>query len=134
MPLGGIAVKRALDGGIVALGAATCEDNVARVGADEFGHLFTGFGDHVGRRVGHFVRARGVAPMLGEARQHRLDNLGRDPRRGIVIEINQSFVAHQLGQALGRSNVEFEQHYIAFLNDVFLALHSVHALVAGSSN
>ena len=42
------------------------------------------------------VAAGGVAELLGEVRQHRLDHARVAPRRGVVVQVDRQFHAHKV--------------------------------------
>ena len=79
---------RTLDREVVRLGRAAGEGDLRRRRADQRGDLRP-------RRVHGVLRfpaprvlaAGGVAELLGEVRQHRLEDAGIDGRRGVVVEI-----------------------------------------------
>ena len=100
MPLGRIGEGRSLQCGVIAFRAATGEYDVVRVGPNQPGHAFAGLLDQPCRLCGERIGAGWVAPVLGETGQHCLDDLGGNPRRGVVIQINQSLFAHRLAKRL----------------------------------
>ena len=78
----------ALDGMVVALGAAAGEDHLVGLAAEQRRHLGAGGLDGaLGRRaVG--MAAGWIAKVLVEIGRHRLGHLGGDGRGGVVVEID----------------------------------------------
>ena len=74
--------------GVVRLGTAAGEDDLGRRAAEEPGEPGAGAGDGLSRRRPRPVRARGVAVVLREVRQHRLEHLGGDGRAGVVVQVD----------------------------------------------
>ena len=91
-----IAVHRgdALEGEVVALGGAAGEDDLLGDGADEAGDLLAGLLDGLlGLPAEGVIPAGGVAVVLGEARQHRLQHARIDARRGVVVHVDRGWSA-----------------------------------------
>ena len=88
----------ALDREIVRFGRARGEDDLARIGLDQRGDFAAGALDRLGGdpaiRVAGAVR---VAEMLGEVRQHRLEDARVYRRRRLVVEIDRRRVDRRLG-------------------------------------
>ena len=81
---------------IVAFRRAAGEDNFARLRTD-------GRGDRFPRRIDRLAcfptvamaRAAGVAVLLAEIRQHRLQHARIDPRGGVVVHVNRQVASHR---------------------------------------
>ena len=86
-------VQRAQDGGVVALGAAGREDDLARIGAEERRHFRAALLDHLRQAAAELVDAGRVAVVFGEIRQHGGDGLRRGARGGVVVQIDDAFFA-----------------------------------------
>ena len=84
----------AVQGGVVALGAAAREDDLLRFGVDQGGGLGPGVIQAPGNLLPEAVGAGRVAPLLPQEGQHRLDHLGRNLGRGIAIEIAERPLVH----------------------------------------
>ena len=82
------AIERAEDRGVVGLGAAAGEDDLARPAPDHVGDVVAGLVDRLAHLPGEAVRPRRVGELLGEERQHRLDSVGAHGRRRRVVEID----------------------------------------------
>ena len=79
----------ALDRQVVRLGGAAGEDDVLRLGADQAGDLLAaGVDGLLGLPAEAVGAARGVAEVLGEVRQHRLEHPRIDRRRGVVVHVD----------------------------------------------
>ena len=79
----------ALDGQIVGLGRAAREDDFLGVGANQIADLFTGVLDRFFRFPSkRMITAGGVAKVIGEVRQHRLDHARIDRRRGVIVHVD----------------------------------------------
>ena len=78
----------ALEGQVVALGAAAREDDLLGIAADEGGKMLAGVFDRFVSRAAEGVTARWIAILLGEEREHRLLHGRRDGSRRVVVEIN----------------------------------------------
>ena len=94
MTFAGLGLQGAVEGGVVALSAATGENNFARFGIDQRRHLRAGVIDRFSYLVTEGIGAGRIAPLLGEKRQHRLHHLRCDPRGGVVVKIVNRTVAH----------------------------------------
>jgi hypothetical protein len=76
----------ALDGQVDRLGRARGDDDLLGVAADQRGDLAAGGLDGgLGGPAEHVVAAGGVAEVLGEVRQHRLEHARIDRRRRVVV-------------------------------------------------
>ena len=95
MAFAGLGLQSAVDCGVVALSAATGENNFARFGIDERCHLRAGLVHGLAHLVPEGIGAGRITPLLGEKRQHCLHHLRRDPRGGVVVEIINCTVAHR---------------------------------------
>ena len=74
---------------IVALRAAGGEqDLVGEGGSDERRDLFAGRPHPLAAWRAEGVQRRRIAEMLGQIRQHRRDDLGIDPSRRVVVQID----------------------------------------------
>src|SRR2546426_3376076 len=74
--------------GVVRLGAAACEDNLARSGVEEPGHSLASVFHRRPRLLAVPVDGRGVAPVRDEIGLHRFQDFGGERRGGVIIEIN----------------------------------------------
>ena len=92
--LAGLRDQGALDRRVVALGAATGEDDLARLGVDQGRNPRPGFVQVRAELASEGVGARRVAPILAQERKHGLDHLGGDLRRGVVVEVINRRAAH----------------------------------------
>ncbi len=85
-----VALGDAADGEVVAFGGAAGEDDFLWVGADGGGdrvaRLVDGGASFVAESVAH---AAGVAVLLAEVGEHRLDDARVDPRRGVVVHVDE---------------------------------------------
>ena len=85
----GIHLGHALDGEVVRFGGAAGEDDFARRGADQIGNLLARF---IHRLLGHpaelVIAAGGIAEVLREIGQHRLEDAGVHLRGRVIVEIN----------------------------------------------
>ena len=73
---------------VVALGRAAGEQDLFRLGADEFGYLFRGAPDGLLRRRAERVEARRIAEDGSEIRLHRFDDFRGAGGGRVVIEID----------------------------------------------
>ena len=78
----------AADGEVVGLRPAGGEDDLVRARADEFGHLAPRAVNGRPRLLPVEVDARRVAELLGQVRQHRLDDPAVNRGRRTVVEID----------------------------------------------
>ena len=86
-----VAVRHAFEGQVVGLGGAAGPDDVARLGADQCGHLAARLLDGLFGFPAPGVAARGgIAKVLAQPGQHGLDHPRIDGRGGAVIQINRS--------------------------------------------
>ena len=84
------ALGDAADGEVVAFGGAAGEDDLRGRGADRRSDRRPRPLDGLARRVAERVAdAAGVAVLLREVRQHRLDDARVDARRGVVVEVDE---------------------------------------------
>lgn len=83
----GLGDDGAMDGRVVAFGAAACENDFTWIGVDKFGELEAGFIQMARNAVAKAVSAGRIPPLLPQKRQHRLDHLRRNPGRSVVIQI-----------------------------------------------
>ena len=85
----GIHLRHALDGEVVGFGGAAGENDFLRGGADQIRNLLARF---VHRLLGHpaelVIAAGGVAEILGEIGQHRVEDPRVHRRRRVIVEIN----------------------------------------------
>ena len=86
---------RASDGGVVALGAAAREHDLAWLAADRRGDLIPRVVDRSPCLAGEAVGTTGVGEAIGEERQHRLDGDLPHRCRRRVIEIDERLHARQ---------------------------------------
>jgi hypothetical protein len=71
---------------LLSVRAATREDNFPGVGLNESRDALAG-GVHVtGDFLSEAIRARRIAPLLGQERRHGLNDLRRNARRGVVVK------------------------------------------------
>ncbi len=94
MAFAGLRRQGAVDGRVVALGAATGEDDIARLGVDERRDPRPRVVYMAGELASEGVAAGGIAPMLAQEGQHRLHHLGRDLRRRVVVKVTDGRVVH----------------------------------------
>ena len=86
------AIERAEDRGVVGLGAAAGEHDLARPAAEHVGDVVAGLVDRLAGLACEAVRARRVGELLGEERQHRR-RPPRAHRRGRrVVEVGEAVV------------------------------------------
>ena len=86
----------ALDREVVGLGRAAREDDFLRVRADEIGDLLARLLDRLfGFPAERMVAAGGVAEVLGEIRQHRLDDARIDRRRRVIVHVDRKLDCHR---------------------------------------
>ena len=85
----------ALDREVVRLGRAAGEDDLLRVRADQIGDLLARLLDRLfGFPAERMVAAGGVAEVLGEVRQHRLDDARIDRRRRVIVHVDRKLDGH----------------------------------------
>ena len=89
----GLSDDGAVDGSIVALGAAACENDFAWIGVNQFGELETGLVEMARDSVAEAIGAGRIAPLFAEKGQHRFDDFGGDSSRGVVVEVT-DFAIH----------------------------------------
>ena len=81
-----VGVHDALEGPVVCLGAAGGEEHLVGVGGvDHAGDVLAGLLDGVLRHLAQVVDGAGVAELLREVGEHRLDDLGAARRGGRVV-------------------------------------------------
>ena len=73
---------------VVRLGAAGREDDLARLGVEARGDPLVGLVERGPGLPTEGVRRRRVAELLGQERQHRVERLAAERRRGGVIEVD----------------------------------------------
>ncbi len=78
---------RAVNRRIIALRAATGEDDFLGIRIDQGRHFGSGFLQVPGNFFPERVGAGSVAPMLAQERQHGVHHFRRDPRRGVVVKV-----------------------------------------------
>ena len=94
----------AADRQVVAFGRAAGEDDFARLGADGRGNGWRAASTAVlGFPAPGMADAAGVAVLLAEVGQHRLDHARIDARRGVIVHVN----ARRLHRANGRKSGRF---------------------------
>src|SRR5208337_5222299 len=86
--------ESAMEGGVVTLGAATGENDFPRLRIDQGGDLRARLIDVAGQFASKSISARGISPMLLQEGQHRLEDLRRNARRGVVVEVNDRRLIH----------------------------------------
>src|SRR5882762_6955821 len=86
--------QRAVDCGVIALGAATGENDFLWISVDEDGEFFAGFFDVIGNLFAKGVGAGWVAPLVLKKGEHGLQHLRRDAGGGVVVEITKLALAH----------------------------------------
>ena len=86
-----LALGDAADGEVVAFGGAAGEDDFLGVGADGGGDRFARAASTASRASSPngVADAAGVAVLLGEVGQHRLDDARVDARRGVVVHVDE---------------------------------------------
>ena len=87
-------LRHTADGEIVRLRAARREDDLVGVAAEERGDLLASVRNRVTGSRAVRVSARGVAEVFAQIRQHRVDDLGQEGRRRVVVEIDGVAVVH----------------------------------------
>ena len=90
----------ASDGEVVRLGAAGGEDHLVLVTAEERRDLLARSRDRVSSAPAVDVPARGVAEVLAQVREHRVDDLRQDGRRRVVVEVDRIAGAHDVFSGL----------------------------------
>jgi len=80
--------QRPMNSGVVALGPATGEDDLAGIAAQQIGHALPGLANPYADLSAEGVHARGVAVKIAEVRLHRLEDFVGHLRRRVVIEVN----------------------------------------------
>src|SRR5208337_2626202 len=78
------------DGGVVALAAATGEDDLLRGGAQEGRHLLPGLPDPPAHLPSEGVHAGGIAVELVVVREHRFQDGRIHLGGGVVVQVNDS--------------------------------------------
>ena len=78
-----------VDGGVGGFGAATGEDDFARLAAEQRGDAFAGFVHRFGDLRAEAVRAGGVAVEFGEERHHLGNHGGIDLGGRVIVEIRE---------------------------------------------
>ena len=94
MAFAGLSDERAVDCGVVALGAATGENDFLRICVDKRGELFAGFFDVIGDLFAKGVGAGRVAPLVLKKGEHGVQHLRRDAGSGVVVQITKLALAH----------------------------------------
>src|SRR5256885_1525131 len=94
VPLFRMADERAMNRRVVAFGAAAREDNFPRIGIDQGSDFRASFLQMLRDLMAKMVGAGRVSPEFSQERQHRVNDLGGDTGRGIVIEIIDCLLAH----------------------------------------
>jgi hypothetical protein len=84
----------AADCEIVRFGAARCEEHFGGVAAEQRGDLFARACHGSARTRAVDVAARRIAEMLAQVRKHRIDDLGQNGCRCIVVEVDGVVVGH----------------------------------------
>ena len=90
--------RGALDREVVRLGAARREDDLARLRVQALRDALVGLVEPGPGLAPERVRGRRVAELLGQEREHRLERLGAEGRRGGVVEVD----GHRPGLYAGR--------------------------------
>ena len=94
MAFAGLGLQGAVDCGVIALSAATGENNFAWFGIDERRHLRASVVHRLAHLVAEGIGTGRITPLLGEKWQHRLQHLRRNPCGGVVVKIVNRTVAH----------------------------------------
>jgi hypothetical protein len=93
-----VEVRGALDGQVVRFGRARRPDDLARVGADQVGHLLTGLlHGFLGLPAPRMAARSRVAEVLAQPGDHRVDDARVDRRRGAVIHVDREMRGHVHG-------------------------------------
>src|SRR6266850_3601961 len=99
--------QRAVKRGVIALRAATGEDDLPRISMDQSGHFCACFLNMLRHLVTERIRTRGVAPEFAEERKHRREHFRSDPSGRVVVKIVNRLLAHtvssQSSNMAGRS-------------------------------
>jgi hypothetical protein len=90
----GLSGQRALERGIIALCAATGENDFFQIGPNQRRDFFARLLNPLGHLVTKAIRAGRIAPEITQERKHGLDHFRRDARRGVIIEIKCFPFAH----------------------------------------
>ena len=94
-------LRHTADGEVVRLRAARREDDLVGVATEERGDLLARARDGgTGSRAVH-VPARGVAEVLAQVRQHRVDDLGQEGRRRVVVKVDGVVAVHDERSGFG---------------------------------
>lgn len=94
MPFARLGQQGAMNGGVVALGAATGENNLLGIGVDERSQLCAGVIQMTLHLASELIRAGRVAPHFSQEREHGFDDFRRDACGRIVVEIIKLLLAH----------------------------------------
>src|SRR5690606_1968537 len=90
-----VEVRRALEREVVRFGRAGGPDDLARVGADQFGHLDAGLFDGLFGFPAISMRAGGgVAEVLTQPRDHGVDDARVHRGGGAVVHVNREVGGH----------------------------------------
>src|SRR5258705_379210 len=86
--------QRAVKRGIIALRAATGEDDLTRISIDQPGHFCARFLNMLRHLMTERIRARGVAPEFAEERKHCRQHFRSDSSGRVVVKIVNRLLAH----------------------------------------
>src|SRR6267142_1641593 len=100
MPLLRMRDEGALNRRVIALGAAAREYEFARVRINQGRNFGSRLLDMLGHLMPKSVRARWITPIFFQKGEHRLDNLRRDTRGGIVVEIIDRRLVHNINSQI----------------------------------
>jgi hypothetical protein len=84
-------LQRRPDGRVIALRAATGEDDFLRRAAEQRRHFFPRLTQVTLHPLAEAVGAGGIAVILGQERHHGLEHLRRNARGGIIVEVDDVF-------------------------------------------
>ncbi len=85
----GVSFRRALESQVVGFRGPAGENDLARIGADQFGHLPPGrLHALFGLPTEPVIPAGGIPEFLAEIGEHGLEHPGIDGRRSVVIHVN----------------------------------------------
>ena len=90
----GMGGQGAVQGGVVAFGAATGEDDFLGVGIEEGGDFGAGLLDFVAGLAAEFVDAGRVAVVVAQEGQHGVNDFRGHAGGGVVVEIIDFLLAH----------------------------------------
>ena len=97
----GMGDQGAVQGGVVAFGAATGEDDFPGVGVEERGDFGAGLLDVLAGLAAEFVNAGRIALVFTQEREHGVHHFRRHAGGGVVVEIINGLLAHNCRKLIG---------------------------------